>query len=161
MKKIKNILAFLIVIIGLFAFKKTENHSILVNGIEKETILKTLSAQEFGCRPLSEFNFYVETAVLKKYRGYAKIEAKIFVLDKLSNQKQLLASEEIIVANHKDSLINYDKITNDIATTELENGHIIIHKKNSTAFGIKDLISYELIYNRYIIATNNLLTGLV
>lgn len=161
MKKIKNILAFIVLLIGLFAFKEADNNSILSKSIEKETILKTLSAQEFGCRPSSEFNFYVETTVLKKYRGYAKIEAKIFVLDKLSNQKQMLASEDIIVANHKESILNYDKITKNLATTELENGHIIIHTKNSTAFSLKDLLNYELIYNRYIIATNNLLSDLV
>mgnify|MGYP003626029430 CR=1 FL=1 len=157
MKKIKNILAVTVLLVGLFAFKKADTNPILLKSLEKEKIVKMLSAQEFGCRPSSELNFYVETTLLKKYRGYAKIEAKVFVLDKLTNQKSMLASENIIVANYKDSFINYDKIINTSATTELENGHIIIHNEKDTEFKLANLLNSELIYNRYITSTNKLL----
>jgi len=158
MKKIKNLLAFALLLIGLFAFKKPENNnkSILSN-LDKQKIIETLTKQEFGCRPSSELNFYVETAILKKYRGYAKIEAKIFVLNKLSNQKSMLASEEIIVANHKESLLNFDTITNNSETAALENGHIIVYKNNNGFFKLEDLLSYELIATSYILSTNRLL----
>ena len=161
MKKIKNTLAVTVLLIGLFAFKNanTNPNPVLLKSLEKEKIVKMLSAQEFGCRPSSELNFYVETTLLKKYRGYAKIEAKVFVFDKLTNQKSILANENIIVANHKDSLINYDKIINDSETTELENGHIIIHNEKNTEFKLANLLKSELIYNRYIISTNKLLNS--
>ena len=81
----------------------------------------------------------------------------MFVFDKLTNQKSILANENIIVANHKDSLINYDKIINNSETTELENGHIIIHNEKNTEFKLANLLKSELIYNRYIISTNKLL----
>tara|TARA_R110002049_G_scaffold68910_2_gene178567 strand:+ start:361 stop:837 length:477 start_codon:yes stop_codon:yes gene_type:complete len=156
MKKIKNILAVTVLLVGLFAFKKADTNPILLKSLEKEKIVKMLSVQELGCRPSSELNFHVETTLLKKYRGYAKIEAKVFVLNKLTNQKSMLASENIIVANYKDSFINYDIIKNS-ATTELKNGHIIIHNEIDTEFKLANLLNSELIYNRYIISTNKLL----
>tara|TARA_R110002050_G_scaffold167746_1_gene298760 strand:- start:3254 stop:3733 length:480 start_codon:yes stop_codon:yes gene_type:complete len=157
MKKIKNILAVTVLLVGLFAFNKANTNPIILKNIKKEKIVKTLSAQEFGCRPSSELNFYVETTLIKKYRGYAEIEAKVFVLDKTTNQKSMLTSENVIVANHKDSLINYDKIINNSETTELENGHIIIHNEENTSFNLVNLLDSELIYNRYITSTNKLL----
>ena len=63
MKKIKNTLAVTVLLIGLFAFKNadTNPNPVLLKSLEKEKIVKMLSAQEFGCRPSSELNFYVET----------------------------------------------------------------------------------------------------
>jgi hypothetical protein len=159
MKKTKNILAVVVLLVGLFGFKKADTNPILLKNLDKEKIVKMLSAQEFGCRPPSDLNFYVETTLLKKYRGFAKIEAKVFILDKRSNQKRMLVSENIIVANYKESFLNFDKLreTGNSETTELENGHIIIHEKKNTFFELEDLLSHELIYNRYIISTNKLL----
>ena len=157
MKKTKNFLAVTVLLVGLFAFSKTDTKPVLINNLEKEKIVEMLSAQEFGCRPPSDLNFYVETTLLKKYRGYVKIEAKVFVLNKLSNQKSMLATENIIVANHKDSLINYDTTINNSKITELENGHIVIHKEKDTSFKFVELLDSELIYNRYILSTNKLL----
>lgn len=159
MKKTKNILAVVVLLVGLFGFKKADTNPILLKNLDKEKIVKMLSAQEFGCRPSSDLNFYVETILLKKYRGFVKIEAKVFFLDKRSNQKRMLVSENIIVANHKESFLNFDKlrVTDNSETTELENGHIIIHEKKNAAFKLENLLSHELIYNRYIISTNKLL----
>ncbi|WP_026777336.1 hypothetical protein [Polaribacter sp. Hel_I_88] len=157
MKKIKNIIVTTLILIGLFAFKKAEDTPILLKTAEKQQIIKILSAQEFGCRPSSEFNIYVETTLLKKYRGYAKIKAKVFVLDKLSNKKSMLVSEDVLVANYKDSYLNYNKLTGNSKTTELQNGDIIINENENTTFKLEDLLSYDFIYNRYTIATNKLL----
>ena len=109
----------LIVVFSFSKFKETTPKATL--NFEKINVVEILSDQEFGCRPSAELTFYVESTLVKKFRGYSTINATVFALNRFSGESSLLASENIIVPFHKDAVLHYDKTKSDCEKTILSN----------------------------------------
>ena len=156
MKSIINKISFLILLVGIFSFTniKSERSSINLDDID---VIETLSMEEFQCRPSAEFMFFVDTDVVKKYRGYSIVTANIFVLNRKSGSKLNLASENFIIHNNYDSVIQLENFKEGFDKTILSNGDFSISRKSNTPFLFKELINYTGIYNSYINSSNKLL----
>lgn len=159
MKPLKKFMALAVILIGIFSFNKKENKSSTTAlNLENINVVDVLSNQQFECRPSSDFIFYVETNLVKKIRGANQINAKVFILDKISGSKSLLAQENIQVNKFEDSIEIKDYSAEDnFMTSLLENGDVIIGGSEKAPFAFNDLIKYESIYNGYINSTNKLL----
>ena len=159
MKPLKKFMALAVILIGIFSFSKKENTSPKATlNIENINIVEILSKQQFECRPSSDFIFYVETSLVKKIRGANQINAKVFILDKVSGSKSLLAQENLQINKFKDSIeINDYNSENAFMSSILENGDKIIGGSDKAPYSFNDLIKYESIYNGYINSTNKLL----
>ena len=157
--KTSNMVKSLALLLILFSsFSKVEKTTAKATlNFEKINVVQILSAQEFGCRPSAELTFYVETTLVKKFRGYSKINASVFALNRLSGESSLLANENIIVPSHKDAVLHYNKTASDCEKTILTNGDRIVGSQTNTKYCFNELIKHEVIYNSYIRSTNKLL----
>lgn len=158
MNTLKKSTIILIFLIGTLSFSKKDNevYNFGLN-LKDINVEKILSDSESECRPSSELTFYVESKLVKKYRGYKTIDASIFILDKASGEFNLLANESIIVPFHKDALLDYDIKINKKGSKELINGDKLIGSNSLTPFRFDELIKYDVIYNSYLRSTNKLL----
>lgn len=155
MKPLKKFMALAVILIGIFSFSKKEKKSLeTALNLESINVVEMLSKQQFECRPSSDFMFYVETSLVKKVRGANNINAKVFILDKATGQKSLLAQENIQVKKFEDSIEIKDHIFED---SILDNGDKIIGGSEKSPYVFNDLVKYESIYNGYINSTNKLL----
>ncbi|UAM98333.1 hypothetical protein K8354_00460 [Polaribacter litorisediminis] len=155
---LKNISILIVLFTGVFSLSKIENTPPKSSlNLEKINVVEMLSEQEFQCRPSSKIMFYVETALVKKYRGAATIKASVYVLDRASGQSNLLVSENILVPSHKDAFLTYDTVGNGSDKKVLSNGDKIIGSNAQTSYSFSELIKYKAIYTSYLIATNKLL----
>lgn len=159
MKPLKKFAALAVILIGIFSFSKKEIHTTeLALNLEGINIEQLLTKQQFECRPTSDFMFYVETDLVKKVRGANNINAKVFILDKVSGQKSLLAQENIQIKKYQDAIALEGFSENEnFKTTILENGDKIIGGSEKSLYAFDELVKYEAIYNGYINATNKLL----
>ncbi len=148
----------IVVTISFFNTRNIESPENLLNldHIDVENILKN---QKFECRPSSDFVFDVQTNILKKIRGGTNINAKIFIVDRITERKILVAQEHILVKNFKDAIgiTDYRNVESNLKITELSNGDKIVRKYNNTLHSFKELLKYDFIYNTYILSTNKLL----
>lgn len=158
MKPLKKIAALAVVLVGLLSFSAKETKSLSALNLDEINVLEMLSKQQFECRPSSDFVFYVETNLVKKVRGANNINAKVYILDKISGKKNLLAQEDIQVKKYEDaiSLKDYNS-NNTFKSFTLENGDEIIGSSQKTPYAFDELLKYEAIYNGYINSTNKLL----
>lgn len=160
MKSLKKVAALAVILIGIFSFSKKENEPELESSLNLEEInvVEMLSKQQFECRPSSNFMFYVEANLVKKIRGANNINAKVFILDKTSGKKSLLAEENIQVNKFEGAIAIDDHNENNIIIDSiLENGDKIIGGSEKAVYAFDELVKYEAIYNSYINATNKLL----
>lgn len=159
MKPLKKFMALAVLLIGIFSFNKKENKSVeTALNLDGINVVEMLSKQHFECRPTSDFMFYVETSLVKKIRGANNINAKVFILDKITGKKNLLAQENIQVKKYEDSIEIEDfDSENAFKSLILENGDKIIGSSEKAPFAFDELVKYESIYNGYINATNKLL----
>ncbi|PQJ76762.1 hypothetical protein [Polaribacter glomeratus] len=126
--------------------------------LEKSTIIEILIKQKNGCRPSSEFMFYVETELVKKARGANTINAKIYVLDRASGFSNLLVSENILVSSFKGEVfLQYKTEKNYCGEATLHNGDKIIGTKEKSLYCFNELVKFESIYSSYLKSKNNLL----
>lgn len=158
MKPLKKFAAIAVILIGIFSFSKNEKPKEIALNLEGINVVKMLTEQHFECRPTSDFMFYVETNLVKKIRGANNINAKVFILDKSTGQKNLLAQENIQIKKYKDA-IALDGFNSDqnLKVSILENGDKIIGGSESSLYAFSELVKYEEIYNSYINSTNKLL----
>lgn len=158
MKRIKKIAALMIILIGIFSFVKFDYKNVESNVDLKEVdVLELLAKQELGCRPSNEVMFYVDAEIIKKHRGFSEINAKVYVVDRVSGASNLLSSEHILLPYYKDTVLgNPIKIADD-KWIEIKNGDKIITKNSDSSYSFNELIKYETVYNSYIRATNKLL----
>ncbi|WP_397446940.1 hypothetical protein [Polaribacter sp. R77954] len=159
MKLIKKIVILSILLLAVFSFvnfKKNKNLTAKLN-LEKVDIIALLNKQEMGCRPSDKVMFYVDTEIIKKYRGFSEIRANIYIVDRVSGTSSQLSSGHILLPNYNDTVIaNHTKITNNL-WTEIQNGDKLITDNNQGSYGFKELIQYKFIYNSYLKSTNKLL----
>ena len=159
MNTLKKVMALAVILIGVFAFSSKETKSSESNlNLAEINVIEVLSKQHFECRPSSEFMFYVETNLVKKVRGANNINAKIYLLDRISGKKNLLADENIQVNKFKGSIaLQKGNSEEAFKSYLLENGDKIIGGTEKTTFSFNELIKYQSIYNSYLSATNKLL----
>ncbi|TXD50241.1 MULTISPECIES: hypothetical protein [unclassified Polaribacter] len=158
MKSLKIVSAFVVLFLGFFSFSKAENTTLKTSlNLEEINVLQQLSKQDFECRPSEEVSFYVETALVKKHRGFNTIKASVFVLDRLSGQSNLLTNENILISNHKDAVLYLDNRTDNYQKAKLKNGDKIVVSNTKSKYSFHELMKNEAIYNSYMRATNTLL----
>lgn len=158
MLSLKNNTILFLLLVTLSSFVKVDTNTSKLN-LEKINILEVLSKQNNGCRPSSEFMFYVETKMVKKARGANTINAKIFVLDRFSGVSKLLASENILATSYKkgDVFLHYKTVNKYCGKATLNNGDKIIGTTEKTVYCFNDLVKFEPIYSSYLRAKNDLL----
>ncbi len=158
MKSIKKIAVLVILLIGIFSFAKLESKIVKSKvNLEEVDVVTLLSKQELGCRPYNEVMFYVDTEIIKKHRGFSEINAKVYIVDRVSGAKSVLSSGHILLPYYKDTVLgSHVEITNG-KWTALKNGDKIIKSANSSAYDFDELMKYEVVYDSYIRATNKLL----
>lgn len=159
MEPLKKFMALAVILIGIFSFSKKEDiSSKTALNLENINVVDILSNQEFECRPSSEFIFFVETSLVKKIRGANQINAKVYILDKLTGSKSLLAQDNVQINKFEGSIEIKDYNTdNNLISKVLENGDKIIGGSENSPYSFNDLLEYESIYNSYINSTNKLL----
>lgn len=159
MKPLRKFTALAVILIGIFSFSKKESTSLKTAlNLENINVVEVLSKQQFECRPSSDFIFYVETSLIKKIRGANHINAKVFILDKISGSKSLLAQENVQVNKFEDSIAIKDhNAESDFLSSVLQNGDMTIGGSEKAPYAFNDLLKYESIYNSYINSTNKLL----
>ncbi|MHB0754341.1 hypothetical protein [Polaribacter sp. M15] len=158
MKSIQKTAALAILLIAIFSFAKLKSKTVksAVN-LAEINVVALLSKQELGCRPSNAVLFYVDTEIIKKYRGFSEIKAEVFMVDRVSGAKKALTNGHILVPHHKDAMIkSHGEIANN-KWIALKNGDKIKESANSSSYDFTKLIKYEVIYNSYIRATNKLL----
>lgn len=157
MKPLKQIAAFAVVLLLAFSFANKHESSLKIplnlSNINIENVLKH---QQFDCRPSSEFVFEVETNITKRIRGANNINAKIFIIERATGKKNLLAQENLQVKNFEDA-IALDNFNSNIKTSKLFNGDSVIGGSENAPYAFNELIKYDAIYNSYINSTNKLL----
>lgn len=156
MKTLIKVTVLAALIISVFSFSKMK-HKKTTSNLSNIDIIKTLTNQEYGCRPSSEVMFYVETKLVKKSRGSNTINASIYVLDRASGQSNLLANENIIVPNYKDAILDFDTTTKNGDVLELTNGDKTVGSKIIAPYGFNQLIKYKNLYTSYLKSSNKLL----
>lgn len=146
-----------LLIVSLSSFVKLDKNTSKFN-LEKMNVLKLLSKQNYECRPSSKFMFYVETKMVKKERGANTINAKIYVLDKVSGLSTVLASENILAHSYKgDISLQYKTVKNYCGKVTLNNGDKIIGSTEKASYCFNELVKFESIYTSYLRSKNNLL----
>ncbi len=160
MKPIKRTILLSIFLVAIFSFAKFKKNKNLTSNInlEKVDVIAQLSKLESGCRPSNEVMFYVETEIIKKYRGFSEINAKIYVLDRISGVSTEISSGYIVIPYHKDTVIDNHIKTENSSWIELQNGDKIIKENNKASYSFNKLIKYTTVYNNYIKSTNKLLS---
>lgn len=156
MRFLKKITVLCLILIGLFSFSKTENNYFTTN-FDTEEITQSLQNRETSCRPSSDLMLYVETSLVKKSRGFKTITASVFILDRVSGISSLLANEDIVIPNHKDSVLDYDIAIADYEKSILKNGDRILNSGDQQKYSFKELIKYEVVYKSYVRSTSKLL----
>ncbi|APZ46717.1 hypothetical protein BW723_10660 [Polaribacter reichenbachii] len=159
MNSIKKITVLIIAVIGFFTYSKAGNDNTPKSKVilEEVNVVELLSKQEQGCRPSSEVMFYVDTEIVKKHRGFSEINAKIYVLDRITGKTNLLTSENILLAYYQDSVLGNALNTCDSSLNELKNGDKLIGDNIVSTYSFSELMKYETIYDSYIRSTNKLL----
>ena len=147
MKPLKKVTALAVVLVGIFAFHKADytpaKTSLNLNNIN---VIETLSKQQFECRPVSDFMFYVETDLVKKIRGANNINAKVYILDKSTGQKALLADENIQIKKFEGAIELKDHSEEGSFKNEIiQNGDILTGSSEKAPFTFDELIQYESI----------------
>ncbi|WP_439130798.1 hypothetical protein [Polaribacter sp.] len=160
MKPLLKSIALAVIVICALSFNKKETKPLeSALNLKSINIDKVLSMHQFECRPSSDFNFDVETSIIKKIRGGSNIKTKVFIVDKTTGRKKLLAQENIQVKNFKDAIAIKDHGNNEhyVKNFKLVNGDKIVGSQNDNPYNFQELIQYDFIYNKYIRATNKLL----
>jgi hypothetical protein len=159
MKSLKKIMALAVILIGIFSFSAKETKTVETKlNLEGINVIEMLSKQQFECRPTSEFMFSVETKLVKKIRGANNINAKVYIVDKISGNKSLLADENVQINKFKGAVsIKDESATETFKNSLLVNGDKIIGGSQEALYSFDELIKYESIYNGYINSTNKLL----
>lgn len=159
MNPLKKIIATAVVLFGLLSFNTKENQPLPSNlNLEEINIFEMLNAQQFECRPSSEFMFYVEMSLVKKVRGASQINAKVYLSDKVSGKRKLLANENIQISKFEGIFFNQENhFEKEISPVYFKNGDILIGEDSKTAHYFKKLMQFDVVYAAYIRATNQLL----
>jgi hypothetical protein len=158
MKTIKKITALFVLLVGIFSFTRIESNpaknSVNLNQID---VIETLNNEYFECRPSSKIMFYVESTVLKKYRGYNVVKADVKLLDRISGKSRLLASKNVVIPFSKDAILEIVEINDTSNNIILKNGDTLLNAEKTNDYHFNDLVQYSSIYNSYINSTNKLL----
>ncbi|PQJ79946.1 hypothetical protein [Polaribacter porphyrae] len=158
MKPLKNFTALAVILIGIFSFSKVENKKTNTTlDLSKVNVTESLSKLQFDSRS-SDYLFYVDTDIIKKIRGASTINAKVYIVEKASGKKNLLASENLQVLNYSGavSVYEHDNIDN-YKSIVLSNGDEFLKTNTKAPFSLSNLLKYESIYRSYISSTNDLL----
>ncbi len=157
---IKNI-AIAVIVICASSFNKKATKSLELDlNLKNINIDEVLAMHQFECRPSSDFIFDVETTLIKKIRGANNINAKIFIVDRTTGRKNLLAQENIQVKNFSDAIVIKDYSNDKLyeKVTKLVNGDKIVgNQQHDNLYRFQELVQYDFIYNKYIRSTNKLL----
>lgn len=154
MKRLKKVLLFFVLIIGVFSFTTPERDSNKLN-LDSIDVNELLSMEASRCRPSSEFMFYVDTETLKKSRGYSTIKADIFIYERATGKFNLLSNNSIIVPNHKEAILDYEIRMHHFDKT-LENGDKVLDNKTVSTYNFNELIEHKTIYHSYLISRSKL-----
>jgi hypothetical protein len=159
MKPLKKVAALAVVLVGIFAFSKANLSSTKPSlNLDTINVIETLSKQQFECRPTSDFMFYVETDLVKKIRGANNVNARVYILDKVSGRKALLADENIQIKKFEGAIELKDHSAEGSFKNEIiQNGDVLIGSSEKAPFTFDELIQFESIYNSYLNSTNKLL----
>ena len=159
MKPLRKVAALAVLLVGIFAFSKAEMSSEKPSlNLDNINVIETLSKQQFECRPTSDFMFYVETDLVKKIRGANNVNAKVYILDKVSGRKALLADENIQIKKFEGAIELKDhSASTNFKSSLIKNGDLIIGNNEVAPYTFNELIQYESIYNSYLNSTNKLL----
>ena len=156
MKFIKKISAISLMLVGLLLFSNFKSNEPKKSERNTNLIASILNSKT-SCRPTSNMMLYVKTSLVKKSRGFKTINASVYLLDKVSGISTLLANENVIVVNYKDSVLEYDLISTNDDKSVLKSGDIILSSDYSNKYSFNELLKYEVVYNSYINSTNKLL----
>lgn len=143
-------------LVGLLSFSNFKNKKSNVS-IDNSNVIESVLNSKTSCRPLSNMMLYVETSLVKTSRGYKTINASIYVLDRISGISTLLVNEDVIVANYKDSVLEYNVTSTKYNKTVLKTGDVVLGKDFSNQYSFNEIMKYEVVYNSYINSTNKLL----
>jgi hypothetical protein len=160
MNSLINFALFFLLLIGFFSFSKKEENPIIVkSNLYKMNVIDVLTKQEYQCRPSSRFMFYVKTNLVKKSRGANTIHANIYVLDRLSGDTNLLASENIFVPSYEDAIsLERNTFISHCGKSVLENGLVItIEDAKNAPYCFNELIQFKSICRSYMYSKNKLL----
>ncbi len=156
MKFIKKYIAISLMLVGLLSFSNFKNKKSNVS-IDNSNVIESVLNSKTSCSPLSNMMFYVETSLVKTSRGYKTINASIYVLDRISGISTLLVNEDVIVANYKDSVLEYSVTSTEYDKPILKSGDVVLSKDFSNQYSFNEIMKYEVVYNSYINSTNKLL----
>lgn len=158
MRPLRKIAALAVILVGIFSFNTAEDN---LNQTQLDLanidVLDVLNTHRFECRPSGDYLFYVDTDLVKKIRGAKKVNSKIYILERATGKKALLAQNEVQIANFDDSIQITDGVTESEQTFALTNGDVVYNNNTNAPYSFKDLMKYERIYGSYIAATNELL----
>lgn len=160
MKPLFKIIASAILLVGIFSFVKNEknikNSTLDLNQVDVQDLL---SKQKFlDDRPNADYVFYVDTDLVQKVRGANKVNAKVYIMERATGKKSLLASENIQVKNYQDAIVmDAQPLVSDFKTYSLSNGDVVIGCDEKLPFSFDDLVEFEPIFDSYVKATNDLL----
>lgn len=159
MKSLRKVAALAALLVGMFSFHKAALPSAKSSlNLQNINVIKTLSNQQFECRPVSDFMFYVETDLVKKIRGANNINAKVYILNKKTGQKALLADENILISKFEGAIELKDHTKSTALKNEImKNDDVLIGSSEKAPFSFNKLIQYESIYQSYLNSTNKLL----
>lgn len=156
MKFIQKYVAISLMLVGLLSFSNFKNKKSNVS-IDNSSVIESVLNSKTSCRPLSNMMLYVETSLVKTSRGFKTINASIYVLDRISGISTLLVNEDVIVANYKDSVLEYNLIPTEYDKRVLKNGDVVLINNFSNRYSFNKLMKNEVVYNSYINSTNKLL----
>jgi hypothetical protein len=136
---------------AFFSFIKIKASSAETNlKIKKINVIDILTKNKYGCRPSSEFLFYLEIDLIKKYRGGNTINASIFVLERATGAANLLASENILVPLYKEAIsLHHSTLKSDCEKYVLENGDKVLGSAKNAPYCFNELIKFGSIFRSY------------
>lgn len=109
--------------------------------------MELLAEQEFGTRPTHDYMFYVKTDI-KKLADAKIVDAKVYVLNRKTNQESLIAQENL-------KLTDFRSI--DGMTTESIQKLAKTNTLYETPYNFYELLQFEPIYRNFVDSTKRLL----
>lgn len=137
-----------IVILALFSFSKLEKNPAKFD-LEDIDIIDLLTEQKYECRPSESYMFWVDSKVFKETKEANSVNVKIYICDRNSSEKELLA-EENIKLEHYHNLKTMSTASREILASASKKSNIYnIHK---TPYGFYELMKFESIHRSYLIS---------
>ena len=153
MLPLKKITALAVILVGIFSFSTSEkNLNQTQLNLADVDVIDVLDTYRFNCRPSEDYFFFVDSDLVKKTRGAKQVNSKIYILERATGKKALLAEENIQISNFDDTVHIVDE-----ASFALSNGDVVFDNEAETPYSFKELMKYQRVYGSYIASTNELL----